>query len=73
MTPKPGQIRCPTCHRSTPPAAYCTQCGSPIPASARVRPRGMDRDELEERIRGRRPGEGFRRGSAPDEAFPEEG
>jgi hypothetical protein len=33
----------------------------------------MDRDELEERIRGRRPGEGFRRGSAPDEAFPEEG
>jgi hypothetical protein len=67
-TPKPGQIRCPTCLRSTPPAAYCTQCGSPIPPSARVRPRGLDRDELEERVR-RRPGEGpFRRGSNPDDA-----
>jgi hypothetical protein len=63
-TPKPGQIRCPTCSQSTPPAAFCTQCGSPIPASARVRPRGMDRDELEERVRQRRPGEAaFRRGS----------
>jgi hypothetical protein len=67
-TPKPGQIRCPTCLRSTPPAAYCTQCGSPIPPSARVRPRGMDRDELEERVR-RRPGEGgFRRGQQIDDA-----
>lgn len=63
-TTKPGQIRCPTCLRSTPPAAFCTQCGSPIPASALVRPRGMDRDELEERVRGRRPGDaGFRRGA----------
>jgi len=65
-TPKPGQIRCPTCLRSTPPAAFCTQCGSPIPESARARPRGLDRQELEERVR-RRPGEaGFRRGSAAD-------
>jgi hypothetical protein len=62
-TPKPGQIRCPTCHSSTPPAAYCTACGAPIPASARMRPRGMDRSELEERLRARRPNEGpFRRG-----------
>jgi hypothetical protein len=68
-TPKPGQIRCPTCLRSTPPAAFCTQCGSPIPASARVRPRGMDRDELEERIRSRRPDDaGFRRGMPVDDA-----
>jgi hypothetical protein len=67
-TPKPGQIRCPTCLRSTPPAAFCTQCGSPIPESARTRPRGLDREELEERIR-RRPGENaFRRGGAPDGA-----
>jgi hypothetical protein len=66
-TPKPGQIRCPTCLRSTPPAAFCTQCGSPIPHSARARPRGLDRDELEERVR-RRPGEGggFRRGGSAD-------
>ena len=26
-TPKPGQIRCPTCQQPTPPAAYCTQLG----------------------------------------------
>jgi len=65
-TPKPGQIRCPTCLRSTPPAAFCTQCGSPIPESARARPRGLDRQELEERVR-RRPGEvGFRRGGSAD-------
>lgn len=65
-TPKPGQIRCPTCLRSTPPAAFCTQCGSPIPPSARARPRGLDRDELEERVR-HRPGDaGFRRGAAAD-------
>jgi hypothetical protein len=56
-TPKPGQILCPTCHRATPPAAFCTQCGAAIPATAHARPRGMDRDELEERIRTRRPGE----------------
>lgn len=67
-TPKPGQIRCPTCLRSTPPAAFCTQCGSPIPPSARARPRGLDRQELDERIR-RRPGENaFRRGGSPDDA-----
>ncbi len=62
-TPKPGQIRCPICHESTPPAAFCTRCGQPIPASARARPRGLDRDELEERLRGRRPGDSvYRRG-----------
>ncbi|HEX6127917.1 MAG TPA: hypothetical protein VF071_02740 [Candidatus Limnocylindria bacterium] len=66
-TPKPGQIRCPTCLRSTPPAAFCTQCGSPIPPSARTRPRGLDREELEERVR-RRPAENaFRRGGSPDD------
>ena len=69
-TPKPGQIRCPTCLRSTPPAAFCTQCGSPIPESARTRPRGLDREELEERVR-RRPGDyGFRRGSSASDAGP---
>lgn len=63
-TPKPGQIRCPTCHESTPPAAFCTRCGQPIPASALARPRGLDRDELEERLRGRRPGDSpYRRGA----------
>ncbi|HEX2883760.1 MAG TPA: hypothetical protein VHQ42_04230 [Candidatus Limnocylindria bacterium] len=67
-TPKPGEIRCPTCHRSTPPAAFCTQCGSAIPADARARPRGMDRDELQDRIRARRSGgEPFRRGGVADE------
>lgn len=68
-TPKPGEIRCPTCHRSTPPAAFCTQCGSPIPSDARARPRGMDRDELQERIRARRSGgEPYRRGGPADDA-----
>jgi hypothetical protein len=63
-TPLPGQIRCPTCHRSTPPAAFCTQCGTAIPASARARPRGLDREELQDRIRIHRPGDAaFRRGS----------
>lgn len=67
-TPKPGEIRCPTCHRSTPPAAFCTQCGSAIPTDARARPRGMDRDELQDRIRARRiGGEPYRRGSEVDE------
>lgn len=67
-TPKPGEIRCPTCHRSTPPAAFCTQCGTAIPADARARPRGMDRDELQDRIRARRSGgEPYRRGSEIDE------
>jgi hypothetical protein len=67
-TPKPGEIRCPTCHRSTPPAAFCTQCGSAIPSDARIRPRGMDRDELQDRIRARRSGgDPYRRGGAADE------
>jgi hypothetical protein len=67
-TPKPGEIRCPTCHRSTPPAAFCTQCGSAIPTDARIRPRGMDREELQDRIRARRSGgEPYRRGAAADE------
>ena len=66
-TPKPGEIRCPTCHRSTPPAAFCTQCGSAIPSDARIRPRGLDRDELQERIRARRSGgEPYRRGIGGD-------
>ncbi len=66
-TPKPGQIRCPTCHSSTPPASFCTQCGQPIPSSALARPRGLDRDELEERLR-RRPVDGpYRRGTSAAE------
>lgn len=69
-TPLPGQIRCPTCHRSTPPAAFCTQCGTAIPASARARPRGLDREELQDRIRVHRPGDAaFRRGSPVGEGF----
>jgi len=68
-TPKPGQIRCPTCHGSTPPASFCTQCGAPIPANARTRPRGFDRDELEERLRARRPEDvPYRRGAVSGEA-----
>ena len=67
-TPKPGEIRCPTCHRSTAPAAFCTQCGSAIPSDARIRPRGMDRDELQDRIRARRSGsDPYRRGGVADE------
>ncbi len=67
-TPKPGEIRCPTCHRSTPPAAFCTQCGSAIPSDARIRPRGMDREELQDRIRARRSGgDPYRRGGAAEE------
>ena len=71
-TPKPGQIRCPTCQQPTPQAAYCTQCGAPLPSSLQVRPRGMDRSELEERARHRRPGDpGLRRGRpAGDDAPP---
>ena len=66
-TPKPGEIRCPTCLRSTPPAGFCTQCGSAIPPDARARPRGMDRDELQDRIRARRSGgEPYRRGGTVD-------
>jgi hypothetical protein len=67
-TPKPGEIRCPTCHRSTPPASFCTQCGSAIPTDARARPRGMDRDELQGRIRARRSGgDPYRRGGTVDD------
>jgi hypothetical protein len=67
-TPKPGEIRCPTCHRSTPPATFCTQCGSAIPSDARIRPRGMDRDELQDRIRQRRSrGDPYRRGVPVDD------
>ncbi len=67
-TPKPGEIRCPTCHRSTPPAGFCTQCGSAIPPDARIRPRGMDRDELQDRIRARRSGgDPYRRGGMADD------
>ena len=72
---KPGEIRCPTCHRSTPPLAFCTQCGAPVPSAARIRPRGMDRDGLDDRIRQRRSGDApFRRGmggeeSAVDDSF----
>lgn len=67
-TPKPGEIRCPTCHRSTQPAAFCTQCGSAIPPDARIRPRGMDREELQERIRARRSGgDPYRRGGTVDD------
>lgn len=70
-TPKPGEIRCPTCHRSTPPAAFCTQCGSAIPSDARIRPRGMDRDELQDRIRQRRSdGDPYRRGALADPGAP---
>ncbi|MEO6578721.1 MAG: hypothetical protein ABIO99_07490 [Candidatus Limnocylindria bacterium] len=70
-TPKPGEIRCPTCHRSTAPAAFCTQCGSAIPSDARIRPRGMDRDELQDRIRARRSGaDPYRRGGDADDLGP---
>jgi hypothetical protein len=67
-TPKPGEIRCPTCLRSTAPASFCTQCGSAIPPDARARPRGMDRDELQDRIRARRSGgDPYRRGGTVDD------
>jgi hypothetical protein len=70
-TPKPGQIRCPTCQQPTPQAAYCTQCGAPLPSSLQARPRGMDRAELEERVRHRRPGDpAIRRGRQGDDAAP---
>ena len=65
--PKPGQIRCPTCHRSTPALDFCQRCGSPIPPGARTRPRGLDREELQARIRARRSGVPYRRGAVPAE------
>ena len=70
-TPKPGQIRCPTCQQPTPAAAYCTQCGAPLPSSLQARPRGMDRAELEEKARHRRPGDpATRRGRSADDLPP---
>ncbi|HEX5578204.1 MAG TPA: hypothetical protein VFY43_00895 [Candidatus Limnocylindria bacterium] len=70
-TPKPGQIRCPTCQQPTPQAAYCTQCGAPLPSSLQARPRGMDRAELEERVRHRRPGDpALRRGRTGADTSP---
>lgn len=56
------EIGCPSCGRITPVAPYCTHCGGVIPEGA-ARPRGLDRQELEERIRQRRGGEPFRRGA----------
>jgi len=48
-------------------AAFCTQCGAAIPPGAQVRPRGMDRQELDARIRQRRPGDNrLRRGTPFD-------
>ena len=48
-------------------AAFCTQCGAAIPSSAQARPRGMDRQELDARIRQRRPGDArLRRGTPFD-------
>jgi hypothetical protein len=73
-TPKPGQIRCPTCQQPTPAAAYCTQCGAPLPSSLQARPRGMDRAELEERVRHRRPGDpAMRRGRSAGDDLPPAG
>ncbi len=60
----PGEIRCPTCGRTTPIAPQCLHCGGTMP-DASGRPRGLDREELEERIRMRRSGDNpFHRGSA---------
>jgi len=59
----PAEVRCPTCGRQTPVAPFCTFCGGALPEGA-VRPRGLDRQELEERIRARRTGDNpFLRGS----------
>lgn len=67
---KPGEMRCPSCGQSTPIAPFCSHCGATIPSDAPVRPRGMDREELDERIRqSRDQGGPFRRGvPGPDEA-----
>ena len=66
-----GQIRCPTCHRSTPPDEFCAKCGSPIPPGVRNRPRGLTREELQARIRARRLGlPNVRRGSAAEPTPP---
>jgi hypothetical protein len=48
-------------------AAFCTQCGAAIPSGAQVRPRGMDRQELDARIRQRRPGDARLRRGTPVE------
>jgi hypothetical protein len=59
----PGEVRCPTCGRTTALAPQCLHCGGVIPEGA-ARPRGLDRQGLEERIRLRRSGEApFHRGS----------
>jgi hypothetical protein len=59
----PGEIRCPTCGRTTAIAPQCLHCGGAIPEGV-GRPRGLDRQGLEERIRLRRSGEApFHRGS----------
>ncbi len=64
----PAEVRCPTCGRETRAAPYCTHCGGVIPEGS-ARPRGLDRHDLEERIRLRRTGESpFRRGSADQES-----
>jgi hypothetical protein len=67
---KPGEVRCATCGFSTPIAPFCAHCGADLPPDAAVRPRGMDRDELEERIRGSggRSRSPFRRGGLADDA-----
>jgi hypothetical protein len=64
---KPGEMRCPSCGQSTPIAPFCSHCGAAIPSDAPIRPRGMDRDELELRSRQLRsdPRSPFRRGSEP--------
>ena len=72
---KPGEVRCTACGYSTPIAPFCTHCGADLPADAPIRPRGMDRDELEQRIRGTggRSSNPFRRGTPaedPSAAYP---
>jgi hypothetical protein len=60
----PGEIRCPTCGSMTPIAPTCDHCSSALPDGV-ARPRGLDREELEERIRLRRSGDNpFHRGSS---------
>jgi hypothetical protein len=55
MTSEPREVRCPSCGRLTPLAPFCTRCGSVIPEGASAgRARGMDRSELEAKIRQRR-------------------
>jgi hypothetical protein len=60
----PGELRCPTCSSLTPVGPTCIHCGAPLAGTA-PQARGMDRDELEARIRQRRSTDPFRRGSDP--------